>query len=71
MTDNSNNDSIGKALNLAPVTTTSDVVRDLVAIAHDDSALNDFNMARSNIHEVIQNNSHAIEKLSQIADQCS
>ena len=69
MTDSSNNDSIGKALNLAPVNNTNDVIRDLVAVAHDDSALNDFNMARSNIHEVIQNNSHAIEKLSQIADQ--
>lgn len=69
MTDSSNNDSIGKALNLAPVNNTDDVIRDLVAVAHDDSALNDFNMARSNIHEVIQNNSHAIEKLSQIADQ--
>jgi hypothetical protein len=69
MTNSSNNDSIGQALNLAPVTQTEDAVRDLVAIAHDDSAINDFNMARSNIHEVIQNNSHAIDKLSQIADQ--
>jgi hypothetical protein len=36
--------------------------------AHDDSAKNDFELARANIHEIIQNGSYAIEKLSQIAD---
>ena len=68
MTISSNNDPLAKALNLAPLDT-SDTVKAIVATAHDDSAMNDFNMARSNIHEVIQNGSHAIEKLSQIADQ--
>jgi uncharacterized protein YsxB (DUF464 family) len=62
-----NNDPIGKALNLAPITT-ENAVKSIVAKAHDDSAKNDFEMARSNIHEVIQNGVNAMEKLSQIAD---
>ena len=68
MTKSSNNDPLADALNLTPLDT-SDTVKAIVAQAHDDSALNDFNMARSNIHEVIQNGAVAIEKLSQIADQ--
>lgn len=68
MTKSSNNDPLAEALNLAPLDT-SDTVKAIVAQAHDDSALNDFNLARSNIHEVIQNGAVAIEKLSQIADQ--
>jgi hypothetical protein len=68
MTQSSNNDHLASALNLAPLET-SDAVKAIVATAHDDSAMNDFNMARSNIHEVIQNGSHAIERLSEIADQ--
>jgi aminoglycoside phosphotransferase family enzyme len=63
---NPNNDPIGKALNLTPQQ--NDPVRAIVAKAHDDSAKNDFEMARSNIHEVIQNGTFAIEKLAQIAD---
>lgn len=63
---NSNNDPIGKALNLSPQQ--NDPVKAIVAKAHDDSAKNDFEMARSNIHEVIQNGTFAIEKLAQIAD---
>ena len=66
MTDNSNN-AIYNALNLNPLTT-NDSVKSIVAKAHDDSAKNDFQMARSNIHEVIQNGVFAMEKLSQIAD---
>ena len=45
------------------------VVRDIVAKAHDDSAKNDFELARANVHEVINNGLNAIDKLSQIADQ--
>jgi uncharacterized protein YsxB (DUF464 family) len=63
----SNNDPIGKALNLEPLST-DNAVKSIVAKAHDDSAKNDFEMARSNIHEVIQNGVFAMEKLSQIAD---
>jgi hypothetical protein len=66
MTDSSNNDSIGKALNLTPM---NDQVRQIVAKAQDDSAMADFNIARTNIHEIMQNGTYAIEKLSQIADQ--
>jgi hypothetical protein len=65
---NANNDPLGAALNLTPLAT-DNAVKSIVAKAHDDSAKNDFEMARSNIHEVIQNGTYAIEKLSQIADQ--
>jgi len=60
-----NNNPIYNALNLAPI---EDPIRAIVSKAHDDSAKNDFEMARSNIHEVIQNGTYAIEKLAQIAD---
>ena len=63
----SNNDSLSSALNINPLAKT-DPVKSIVAQAHDDSAKNDFQMARSNIHEVIQNGVFAMEKLSQIAD---
>jgi hypothetical protein len=62
---NANNDPLGRALNLTPM---NDPVKAIVKKAHDDSAKNDFEMARSNIHEVIQNGTFAIEKLAQIAD---
>lgn len=62
-----NNDPLSKALNLTPMTT-DNAVKAMVAQAHNDSAKNDFEMARSNIHEVIQNGTYAIEKLAQIAD---
>jgi hypothetical protein len=65
---NANNDPLGAALNLTPLAT-DNAVKSIVAKAHDDSAKNDFEMARSNIHEVIQNGTYAMEKLSQIADQ--
>ena len=60
-------DPIGNALGLNPLVT-SDSVKNIIANAYNDSAKNDFEMARSNIHEVIQNGAQAIEKLSQIAD---
>jgi Terminase DNA packaging enzyme len=60
-----NNDPISQALNLAPM---PDSISSIVARGHDDSAKTDFNLARANIHEVIQNGSHAIDRLSQIAD---
>lgn len=60
-----NNNPIYNALNLTPI---SDPIKKIVAKAHDDSAKSDFDIARSNIHEVIQNGSYAIEKLAQIAD---
>jgi vacuolar-type H+-ATPase subunit B/Vma2 len=65
---NANNDPLGKALNLSPVDT-GDTIKIMEAQAHDDSAKNDFEMARANIYEVIQNGLSAIDRLSQIADQ--
>jgi hypothetical protein len=63
---NANNDPLSAALNLTPI---EDTVKSIVAKAHDDSAKNDFEMARANIYEVIQNGLGAIDKLSAIADQ--
>jgi uncharacterized protein YsxB (DUF464 family) len=63
----SNNDPLSAALNLSPMTK-DNAIKSLEMKAHDDSAKNDFEMARANIHEIIQNGSYAIEKLSQIAD---
>lgn len=65
---NANNDPLGAALNLTPLAT-DNAVKSIVAKAHNNTAKNDFEMARANIHEVIQNGTYAIEKLSQIADQ--
>jgi hypothetical protein len=62
----SNTNPIFNALNLPDIK--NDTVKSIVAKAHDDSAKTDFEMARSNIHEVIQNGTYAIEKLAQIAD---
>jgi hypothetical protein len=61
------NDPISNALGLSPLVI-NDSVKAIAIKAHDDSAKNDFEMARSNIHEVIQNGTFAIEKLAQIAD---
>jgi hypothetical protein len=60
-----NNNPIFNALNLSPI---DDPVKIIISKAHDDSAKNDFEMARGNIHEVIQNGTYAMEKLAQIAD---
>jgi hypothetical protein len=60
-----NNNPIFNALNLSPM---HDPIKAIAAKAHDDSAKSDFELARGNIHEVIQNGSYAIEKLAQIAD---
>lgn len=44
-------------------------INSLLDKAHDDSARNDFEMARSNIHEAIQKGNHAMEVLVDIATQ--
>lgn len=61
------NNAIASALNMNPLVPDNQV-KSIVAKAHDDSASNDFQLARANIHEVIQNGTYAMEKLSQIAD---
>jgi hypothetical protein len=63
-----NNDPVWNALGVTPMTKIDNAVATIVASAKDDSAMADFNMARSNIHEVIQNGSNAIDRLAQIAD---
>ena len=69
MTENANNDPIGNALNLAPIDISTDkFVTDIIANAHDDSAKQDFELARANIHSMIMNGQEAMSKLAQIAD---
>ena len=68
MTEDENNDPIGKALNLTPIDHTSKIVNDMIANAHDDSATEDFERARANIHNMIENGQEAMVKLAQIAD---
>jgi hypothetical protein len=69
MTDNANNDPIGKALGLPPmVSNASSTINDLLITSHDDSAKADFEKARSNIHAMIENGADAMHKLAQIAD---
>jgi predicted transcriptional regulator len=67
MTNSANNDPIGNALGLTPVSQ-STTVTNMMAEAHNDSARQDFEMARANIYEVIQNGQEAMMKLGQIAD---
>ena len=64
------NNEIYNALGLPPLPSKiEDTVATIVAKAHDDSATNDFNMARSNIYEIIQNGSSAMDALLQVAQQ--
>jgi len=67
MSEQANNDPIGKALGLPELKYEASVNK-LIAQAHDNSAKNDFEAARANIHEVIQTNHNAIDKLLQIAE---
>jgi hypothetical protein len=60
-------DPISKALNVSPFENTLNAVEIIKAKAHDDSAKNDFEMARSNIYEVITTGQEALLKLSEIA----
>lgn len=63
------NNSIYNALGLdSSKIVAYDPIKQIVAEAHNDSAKNDFELARANVHEVIQNNSLAIERLVDIAN---
>ena len=68
MTDNANNDPIGKALGITPLNNATTAITNLLATSHDDSAKTDFELARSNIHNMIENGAEAMHKLAQIAD---
>jgi predicted transcriptional regulator len=67
MNPNANNDPIAQALNVTPYSSI-DPVKTMIAESHNDSAKNDFEAARANIYEVIQNGQEAMFKLGQIAD---
>jgi len=66
MTENANNDPIGKALGISPIET-STTVKNIIADAHNDSAQNDFELARANIITMVETAQDAIDKLSEIA----
>lgn len=67
MTENANNDPISQALGVSPMSS-SNKVSNMIVDAHNDSARTDFETARANIYEVIQNGQEAMFKLGQIAD---
>lgn len=67
MSENGNNDPIGKALGVTPMSSDK-TISNIMAESHNDSAKNDFEAARANIYEVIQNGQEAMFKLGQIAD---
>lgn len=68
MSEENNDDPIGKALGLTPIEKNVDVVSNMLANAHNDSARVDFEAARANIHNMIENGTDAMHKLAQIAD---
>jgi hypothetical protein len=66
--NNEDDDPIGKALGLEPLENEK-AIDVLEAKAHDDSAKNDFEHARTNLYEIIQNGQEAIFRLQEIANQ--
>jgi hypothetical protein len=66
-----NNDPIANALGITPITPAenTNVIRRLEQHANDDTAKDDFTVARSNIHNIIDTGSEALDKLMKIADQ--
>jgi len=63
------NDPISKALGLEPIENKVDnIVSNLIADAHNDSAKTDFEAARANIHNMIENGNDAMHKLALIAE---
>jgi hypothetical protein len=68
MSEEHDEDPIGKALGLGPMDKNSPAVTQIIAHAHNDSAKQDFEIARANIHNMIDNGQEAMVKLAQIAD---
>lgn len=60
-------DPIGNALGLEPLEQKIDVIDKLITDSHNDSASKDFEYARSNLYEVIQEGKEAMFKLAEIA----
>lgn len=72
MTDNANNDPIGKALGLTPVEkidSIAETVKLLEQRSLSDSASDDFTLARNNLHSIIQSGSNALDELLMVASQ--
>ena len=67
MNDDANNDPIGNAFNMIPLS--NNPINKILAEAHDDSAKKDFEYARSNLYTTIETGQRALEKLATIADQ--
>jgi hypothetical protein len=61
-----NNDPIANALGVSPI---SSMVKYIEKTANDDTAKDDFTVARANIHNIIETGSDALIKLMQLADQ--
>jgi hypothetical protein len=69
MSENENEqDPIGKALGLTPLEKENETISNMLVQAHNDSAKQDFKIARANIHNIIENGSESMVKLAQIAD---
>lgn len=68
MNEEANNDPIGRALNLTPYENTAETVKNIIAEAHNDSAKVDFETARSNVLDIIDNGTDALHKLLAIAN---
>lgn len=72
MTDNANNDPIGKALGLNPVEridSIAETVKLLEQKSLSDSATDDFTLARKNLHAIIESGSDALDELMMVATQ--
>lgn len=63
------NERLDKELGITPITKINDTVANLMADAHNDSATIDFETARANVLNVIENLDDAMHKLAEIAHQ--
>lgn len=69
MAENANNDPLGKALNVSPISkiTNKDIIETIKADAEDDSAKTDFEAARQNMQVVLDTTQAAIKELGELA----
>lgn len=66
--DSANNDPISSALNMVPLNADQRVAK-LIDNAFEESAKNDFSLARTNLMELIQTGTVSLERLAEIAAQ--
>lgn len=66
--DNANNDPISSALGLTPLPKNTSIIKDMMNNAQSDSALKDFEMARTNIQIMIESGKDAINALTEVAN---